>query len=1273
MTALLAGLSQAHPVQARPFDVLESPLDGVNLVEASAGTGKTWNICGLYLRLLLEGRLEVREILVVTFTNAATAELRERVRARIVETLAYVRGQAPLQDAAVPGTSTSAGAAAGVLAGTPSASAADAFVPALVRRLEAQGMSQRDMAQRLHFALQGFDEAAIVTIHGFCQRALAETPFAAALPFAQEIVPDDTELRLAAVHDFWRRHIAGDGCSPALAAWLDACRVTPATLDALLARHLKKPLARVRWPADIDAPLSFDAAALDAAFAQVRDTWAQARAGVLDAVLGAQAALGRSYGARSIDQAMRDWDAWLGHDAYAPIAWKDSKLPLFTTTCLQARSNGASPRHAFFEQADALIARRKEAEAQLECARLRLVRTLLDEAGTALRACKRDARLASYDDLLRNLHEALQPPDGARLAAILRTRFPVALIDEFQDTDPVQFAIFRAIHGHGPLFLVGDPKQAIYAFRNADLHTYLQAAANVEARWTLTDNQRSTAPLIAAVNGLFGANPRAFMLAGLDYHAVREGAKPRKPLADRGGVQPGLRIWTLPRWDSGAPLARTAAFEAATRASAAEIARLLRAGGTAEITLDGAPLAPHHIAVLVRTHRQGAMIKEALAQLGVGSVELSQATVFKSVDAEEVARVLAAIVSPGDDRMLRAALATELLGLDAARIAALDADEAAASAFAQRFASYREAWQASGIAAMYRDMLRREGVAARMLARPDGERRLTNLLHLGELLHAAAQAHRTPDALLRWLDSRRGDPAQDEAAQLRLESDRNLVQIVTIHKVKGLEYPIVFCPFLWDGYRLPPGRGVEGRQYHDDRGHAVIDLRGDAELGPELDAVKERIELEACAEDLRLAYVALTRASHRCYLVAGCYGKPLKNGDAPKETRAALLNWLVAGAPCTPRQWLDGAGSAPAIDDAWANFAGAHAPDVACLPLPTEPGRALAAEQPAAGSLASLAPPSRIAEPWRIGSFSALYANAAHEGAASDHDASVTVSIAAEAAAEGGVDGALAHVATRPPRDVPGDDILRFPRGIAAGDCLHAVLEHVDFTQPRTWDDAIARALRDHPMSLPGVAAHMQQPLLARMIARMLGDVVSTELGGGIRLDAVAPSRRLTELAFNLPAHGLDAAALNAALEALGYPVARLGFARLQGYLNGYIDLMFEHAGRYYVLDWKSNHLGYTPADYAASAREAAMARHGYHLQSLLYAVAVSRYLACRVAGYRYDTHFGGVLYLFVRGVRPAWKADGGDAAGVHFHRPEAGVLARLERLLDPRAAGVQA
>jgi exodeoxyribonuclease V beta subunit len=374
-----------------------------------------------------------------------------------------------------------------------------------------------------------------------------------------------------------------------------------------------------------------------------------------------------------------------------------------------------------------------------------------------------------------------------------------------------------------------------------------------------------------------------------------------------------------------------------------------------------------------------------------------------------------------------------------------------------------------------------------------------------------------------------------------------------------------------------------------------------------------------------------------------------KNGPSSKETVCGLLNWLVAGEGMTPGQWLDGACSATDIDDAWARLGTTLAPDVVCSPLPMEPGEPVPHDPHPTEMLSAAKAPKRVASPWRIGSFSGLHDGAASEIAASDHDA-LRVARAIQVASS--VDCVAA------------DDILRFPRGVGAGDCLHAVFERIDFTASAGWDDAIVGALRQHPVSLPGTAGPASQALLRRMIACMIEDVVRTELPDGIRLDSIPGDKRLVELEFSLPAHRLDADVLNDALKASGYAVDRLTFGQLVGYLRGFIDLVFEHRSRYYVLDWKSNHLGYAPADYAPDALAAAMAAHGYHLQALLYSVALARYLAQRVPGYRHDTHFGGVLYLFVRGVRPGWRNADGTATGVHFHRPAAAMLARLDALL---------
>ncbi len=1272
MSAVPVQPGDAEPARAdadaAEFDVHACPLDGLNLIEASAGTGKTWNICGLYLRLLLERRLTVQQILVVTFTNAATAELRERIRSRVVEVLEHLRGRAT----------------------------DDAFVLRLVATLRAAGTESVETEQRLELALQSFDEAAICTIHGFCQRALADTPLTAQLPLTLELLPNDSELVLEAVHDQWRCLIAGDAISAGLAAWLEQKQDTPQKLAQLLRRDLAKPLAVRLWPedeaaacadgaapapyedGDKSAPLIDDAptddgasndaasadAALVAAWVLAGRTWSRQRDSVVALLQDSRGTLNaNSYKAESVQSGALDWDRIFAADALAPLAEK-TKAQLFRRTTLRARTlkGRMPPEHVFFEQAEAWCAQREAAAQRHARERLRLIRRLLDNAGRALRARKRGLGLLSFDDMLRNLHEQLA--EHPALAPSLRARFPAALIDEFQDTDPLQFAIFRAIYGDGDAFLVGDPKQAIYGFRHADLHTYLQARDEASAAYSLAENQRSTPGLIAALNALFGQNARAFMLPGLAYRAVGCGARTRRPFSDRSAeARADLQLWLLPQQD-GEAIGKQPAQQRALDATAAEIARLLAAAGRGEVVYDKRPLRAGDIAVLVRSHAHGSQMRAALAALGIGSVELSQLSIFHSRDAEDIERVLTAILEPTREPLLRAALATELIGCDAAAVEAIGADEGRLLDRIERFEAYRDTWQRRGPGVMFRQLLINEAVSRRMLARADGERRLTNLLHLAECLHQAAAQHATPAALLRWLQSQRLDEGRDDAVQLRLESDRNLVQIVTIHKAKGLEYPIVFCPLLWSG-RLPPTPSGDGIEYHDDHGRAVIDYRGGA-----TPAIKERIKLEESAEFLRLIYVALTRAAYRCYLVAGCYTAR----GSTEESGRSLLNWLAAGNGQTPAQWLAAGARPAAIEAAWTALAAQAHPHLAIAPLPSRPGVPLVAAADAAAILPALPPPSSMPSGWRIGSYSSLNHGAMHERAARDHDARATSAPLAAPTQDSASAAAMAQVTTSTSTStavtaLDPDDVLLFPRGAAAGDCIHAVFERIDFSDRSGWDAAIRDALQKHPQALAGFASAEAGPRLAAMLARLLDDVTQTLLPDALRLETVAPARRLTELEFMLPARGLAAPHLAAELRRLGYPVPQLTFGRLDGYLKGYIDLVFEHRGRYYLLDWKSNHLGNASADYAAAPVAAAMAEHGYHLQQLLYSLALHRHLRHRVPGYDPARHLGGAYYLFVRGVRPGWRNADGTASGVHFHRPSPETLQALDALLDASAA----
>jgi exodeoxyribonuclease V beta subunit len=1203
----------------KPFDVFQCDLDGISLIEASAGTGKTWNICGLYLRLLLERELEVRQILVVTFTNAATAELRDRIRQRILDTRRFLAGEAPANG--------------------------DAFIPDLIATLQNQrNIAPNAMIKRLELALQTFDEASIFTIHAFCQRALTDTPFSAGQAFSQELLPDDSELMLEVVHDFWRRHVANETLSGNLAAYLLQRGDTPERFAALLKRHLAKPLAIIKWP-DEDAS-EIDYAALTASYVAARNCWQSDRTGIIDMLIASSDVLKQtSYKENQIRNAAANYDAYFKPDDPMTGVVSIEQTKNFRASSLAVgkgtKNNMVPPQHQFFGLAEDMLALRENTEEALQLTRLRLVRDMLEICAADIRRRKRERRVFSFDDILFNVYDALEGQNDSPLAQSLRMRYPAALVDEFQDTDPLQLSIFKTIYGqnNGSLFLVGDPKQAIYGFRNADLHTYLKAKQESPVIYSIGDNQRSTGSLIHAMNALFAANPQVFMLEGISYQEAGLGKKARKEFSDHSGANASMQIWMLPKSDDGTPILRNRAKESAVKATASEIARLLTAAEQGSIAIDDQPLRAHDIAVLVRSHVQGSMMRHALSELNIGSIEQSQASVFHSTDAEEIERVLTAVCSPARTTLLRAALATELIGCTADDISRISADDSLLMQYLQRFAGYRDAWLQRGIGYAYRLLLLNENVSTHMLRRPDGERRMTNLLHLGELLHQAEQTHESPDALLRWLQTQRRKDG-DEAAQLRLESDQNLVQIITIHKAKGLEFPVVFCPFLWDGHARRNTK-LDGTEYHLGT-DTIIDFR--AKLDDEA-AVKKNLRLERDAEDMRLMYVALSRAIYRCYLIAGCYGKKTSKGISTSESTRSLLNWLAAGNGSSPTVWTSGKHTVADIEAAWEELARGG---IQFSALPAGDGAAFITQHTATNELILQPVPKRMASGWRTSSFSGLKRGAVHENAASDYDAQLPASISPSAATS-----------------LSKDDILLFPSGANAGECIHKAFELCDFTDPASWKSAIERALSAHPQG----ARNNDKPL-PTMMTNMMRDVLSTSLPDGIVLNQIHKAKRLNELGFYLPSSRLSADTLNRTLLDLGYDTPRLSFHDLNGYLNGFIDLVFEHEGRYYILDWKSNHLGNTATDYRQLNLAEAMSANSYHLQYLLYSVALDHFLNRRIHDYRYDAHFGGVMYLFVRGVRPGWLNENGSASGVFFDRPSEGTIRRLGNIISFNSLG---
>ena len=1254
------------------LDPLGCLLEGITLIEASAGTGKTWNLAILYLRALLEQGLTVEQVLVMTFTNAATAELRERLRARLVETRRWLdtdetRGlAAPSPRAVADGEGCG-----GRHDETGHAGRARAITRQLIENAERRtGLTRSALRDRLDAALAAFDEAAIVTIHGFCQRALARVPFAAGLPFDHEAVPDDGDGLLQVVADFWRRRIAGEPIWAPLADLLLAKNDSPARWAARLARELGRPLAVRRFPDGLDALQPLDGARAASLYAALGATWQagpRTPAQVLHASRGELN--GTRYKPHLIDKSARLWQQVLAHGESLGAARLELRnapdLDRFTagTVAQATKQQRTTPRHPFFDAAQAWLDAIREIRSVAAGLRIRLLRDLIDEGGAALRASRRTRRLLTFDDMLYNLREALAGGRQPWLAGELSRQYPLALVDEFQDTDPLQYDILSAIYPQGPLFLIGDPKQAIYSFRSADLHVYLQAQQRADARLTLRRNQRSTRQLIDACNALFSMNRRVFGIE-LGVPTIEKGERERAPLIDAGqpesaGELAALRVWTLPPAQAGVWHERNQAMALVARATAAEIDRLLARSAAGGLRIGERPLGAGDIAVLVRTRVEGARVRRALAALGIDSVELSQTGVFQTVEAEELERVLLAVADPAHQGHLLSALATGLLGHDAAAIDALADDEPALLAIAERWLSYRELWLTRGFGRMFQQWLTGEGVDARLLAQPDGERRMTDLLHLAELLQRRADSLRSVDTLLRWLSASRQTRSADDETQTRLESDRNLVQIVTIHRAKGLEYGVVFCPFLWDA-ALRPSAGGDAVDYHDEEGRLCVDFRpGVAEDG----RVKDARRFERQAEDLRVIYVALTRAVYRCYLVAGLYSV----GRSVTRAQRSLLNWLVAGDGMELAAWSKNELGGDAIIAAWQALKRRAPQAISLEPLPPAVS---AADDPrrreAAPMLRALTPPV-VPAGWRIGSFSSLRSESVEAQAVdadpADHD--LTDAFGAGEQAQGAPPPGV-RPADASPSD---DDFLEFPRGPSAGDCLHAVFEWLDFADPATTPAAIARALQRFPQSLPGAGADEAQTTLARMLHRAVDDVLSTRLPTGFRLRDIGRRDRLIELGFHLPAPRVSAAGLERLLREHGMSGPRLVFGSLSGYLSGFIDLVVRHCGRYDLVDWKSNHLGHRPADYAGPSLARAMDEHGYHLQYALYTVALDRLLRSRVSGYDTARDFGGVLYLFARGMRPGWVDGNGQATGVSLHRPSVEFIRALDGLIAGNAA----
>ncbi|MGE8215525.1 MAG: exodeoxyribonuclease V subunit beta [Stenotrophomonas maltophilia] len=1189
---------------------LDLPLEGVRLIEASAGTGKTFTLATLFTRLVVEKGWRIGQILAVTFTDAATQELRKRIRERLALAAQLVEREPGDQD-----------------------SPEVVLTRRILQRQLALGQeSPAALTRRLQTAADEIDLASIFTIHGFCTRVLREHALESGHTFdPPTLLPSERALHDELAADLWRVH-AND------AATVDALTrlwSTPEALAGDMATLIKPlPLLPEVPSAPQDDPRPAHALAARR-FAEAYREHGEAFLGELCAAVENKVLNGSSYKLAWLEPLAVQLHRWasVAADAEPPVLEVDpERLRRLTAEALAARTNkahaGKAPQSplqhalALYLAASDALARWQRGQAVI------FLHALRAQARTRLQELKRIGRVQTYDDLIDGVADALEGPHRALLVQQLRAQYAIALVDEFQDTDDRQWGIFQRVFGDSPetaeaglapaLFLIGDPKQAIYGFRGGDIHTYLKAKRQAQAAPPLDRNFRSRPAVLQAIGALYAnAGAGAFLEADIGFEPVHPGStRSDEDFLRDGQPAAGLTVRLLHNPDGGA-LKADPSRQQASDACVAAIHALLSQARQGRALLRGQPLQPGDIAVLVRSHREATRIQQALAAVGIPAVAAGKQSLYASAEAHELRLLLLALLQPADEGRLRAALATVLLGEDAAAIDAMEREGDAQRSFQIRLLLWRERWQRGGPFAVIADLCAEH--AERLLGLLDGERRLTNYLQLGELLQQAAAQTLGMHGLLDWLQVQMAHADQDDEQQLlRLESDARRVQIITLHKSKGLEYPLVFLPFVGIGGNGP-----------NTASHCTVHANGRRELHWKLDkdeawgTASTRSAQEQEAEDARLLYVGLTRAEHALWIAGG---------DLAGLAGTRLAPMLAD---------LDALRAHPAI----------HVVDGPAEPRPPQLAFERDGQLPPVRALTR-----RIPHDWWVYSFTQL----AHADAGHDTDAAATEIPAPAADEPAGMDLAVETEPATP----TGEDVID-PRfmGSRFGNVLHAALENTDFAlwadwlpgQPAPGDQA--QVLRT-ALGEDGYADEDLDDGVAVLTA-LVGQTLTVPLPEGGALHDLPATARRAEIEFHFAMQPTAVPQLLDLLHAHGLVRDRRGFGtrrKLEGLMTGKIDLTYVRAGRWYVLDYKSNRLpGYDPV-----RLEAAMQHSEYDLQALIYTVALHRWLRFRLgAQYDYARDMGGIRYLFCRGL----DARRDDSPGLYAHRFDPALVDALDAL----------
>ena len=1162
---------------SQTLDIFTLPLNGLQVIEASAGTGKTWTLSALYVRLVLghglpspsSQGLNPPDILVMTFTDLATAELRARIRERLYSAAVYF--QSPQIEDLL----------------------ADEFLKKLKQSFDPSEWPH--CAKRLDLSAQWMDEAAIFTIHSWSARMLKEHAFDSKSLFEQSLTEDAYKLKLSAAQEYWRRFLY-----PLSEQQIIGLKGYPASPQELLDKINNRFLRKNTSPSNqisrgISPKLVLkDWGAFQTKYEQfvkpARAAWTNENIKLIESTLLTRTAAKTLKNYRSdwlggwLDK-MQDWRA--GADIELKTLERFSVAKLHSSGWLEA------------DQVPGLLEIDRLCEILREMPKVEMD-DLLDHAAYEINAIYEEAKSSvgqfDFSDLLQNLYRAVHAKES-KLAQTIRAQFPVALVDEFQDTDPWQYGTLRKIYVEQPridsgLIIIGDPKQAIYGFRGADLDTYLKARGDAgEHIFTLPQNFRSTQKLVSAVNHIFSSAHQPFK--SIDFVQVKA-AKDIPSLTVNNTEQAAITVW----YDkSEKPLNKDQYNKTMSAVFADQMVFLLNCGAAH----------PNEMAVLVRDFKEAESIRKALALLGVRSVYLSDKdSVYSTNEALELRTLLLAVANPKSTSYLRSAISTRIWGLELNRLEEIIQTEELWEGLIERFHRYHLIWQRQGFLPMLHCLIHENKIAQNLTrsANSDvfnGERVLTNLLHLGDLLQNASLKLQGEGSLIRYLEQQLIDPkSSGDASILRLESEANLVKVITIHKSKGLEFPLVFLPFI-SNFK------AEGSK-------------------------NERSDQSRLEEDVRLLYVALTRAQKALWIgLAPMFRDFTKKSKDPKNAVSMILD----------REKSDDLVSKLGL---WSTCS-----DIQVSPLPTPNNQRYESTQSTVTPRGALTPTHSFNSSWWTASFSSIAKSTVNYQGGGEHLESSRDDKRADSQQDNShnlVDELPFKKAKLAESEVENTTNLYdlIESNSSVGTMLHDLLEWqfkhdwlitkscVNGHANQDWNLLID--IKSERLGLGGEG----KTILGEWIQKIASTCFTAMDGGthiplkSLLLSDMNSVNAWAEMGFTLPVKSLDVSRLDELITSHVLPnKARSGLLarHMNGMLTGFMDLVFENNGRYYVLDYKSNKL----LGYAYEHMQESILSHRYDVQYTLYLLALHRLLKSRLADYDYDHHIGGAIYLFLRGV----------------------------------------